>query len=422
MQTKMFGQTLMTQAEDDSFFSSGELMSQAPAQRSPVAKHTVERSPMKLRADEEKTIHDCTTPEFLENYFKLSRLHHLSAWKQQWQQELSAFLLKEDQAKPVAPVETTVEFGRHMLTERGVYMHVDIDCFFVSVTVREHPDLRGLPVVVCHGSRMTSEIACASYEARQFGICNGMCFASARDRCPSVVAAPYAFDAYEATSKQLYKILLSRTRNIQVVSCDEALIEVTDLCKSTVGPEESLRSSAERVAEGIRQEFFESTMCTCTVGVGFHPLSARVACSLAKPDGIRSLMSAEETRSALSSMELNAIPTIGWSIMDRLKTNLGITTCGELASASLASLEGLLGKKRAATIQAFARGLDDRTVVRFRTRASVGLCVTWGIRLKDQEGVNKLMTNFASELCKRLKQLEVAGSSLLFSVCISFSS
>ena len=244
-----------------------------------------------------------------------------------------------------------------------------------------------------------------------------MCFSSAKSLCPNVVAAPYAFKAYEATSRELYRILLSRTHNIQVVSCDEAVVDISAFCQANKNPDESLRASAERVAEGIRKEFFEETKCTCSVGIGIHPLSARVACGLAKPDGIHAVLTVEETSTTLSSLDLESIPTIGWSTKKALQSFMGITKCGELATAPREQLERLLGKKRAATIQDFARGLDTRTIVRFRTRASVGLCVTWGVRLKDVTGVNTMMNNIAAELCKRLKGLGVAGSALSFSVC-----
>jgi DNA repair protein REV1 len=61
-----------------------------------------------------------------------------------------------------------------------VIMHCDFDCFFVSAGLVGRPNLRGKPVVVCHsqgsqgGSSSTSEIASSSYEARKFGIKNGM--------------------------------------------------------------------------------------------------------------------------------------------------------------------------------------------------------------------------------------------------------
>ncbi len=55
-------------------------------------------------------------------------------------------------------------------------LHVDMDCFFVSVSLKFRPDLVGQPVVVSHGRKTgaTGEISCASYEARQCGVRAGM--------------------------------------------------------------------------------------------------------------------------------------------------------------------------------------------------------------------------------------------------------
>ena len=166
--TEIFGTELVTQADQES--------SDTQEQATPDDEGKVPGlSEDKELHREEQVRHDCTSPEFLQHYFGASRLHHLSSWKQQWQQELSAFLLKEDQEKKEAEEalnkeQEQVVFGEHMKRTETIIMHIDIDCFFVSVTVREHPELRGLPVVVCHGSGETSEIACASYEARQYGL------------------------------------------------------------------------------------------------------------------------------------------------------------------------------------------------------------------------------------------------------------
>lgn len=64
--------------------------------------------------------------------------------------------------------------------EDRVFMHCDFDCFFVSAGLVSRPQLKGKPVVVCHsqgtqgGASSTSEIASASYEAREFGVKGGM--------------------------------------------------------------------------------------------------------------------------------------------------------------------------------------------------------------------------------------------------------
>lgn len=77
----------------------------------------------------------------------------------------------EDQTSPPQPVLTSAPMLDGIPAQTVVF-HVDLDCFYVSVAVRDNPSLAGRPVAVCPASRFTgtSEIASASYEARAFGI------------------------------------------------------------------------------------------------------------------------------------------------------------------------------------------------------------------------------------------------------------
>lgn len=88
-------------------------------------------------------------------------------------------------------------------------MHVDMDCFFVSVGLLKRPHLRGKPVVVTHstgkGQDSRSDIACASYEARKYGVRNGMWVGEAKAMCPELEVIPYDFDEYRRVSKLFYE-------------------------------------------------------------------------------------------------------------------------------------------------------------------------------------------------------------------------
>lgn len=63
----------------------------------------------------------------------------------------------------------------------------------MSVSVLLHPELKGLPVAVCYGSDKidtSSEIASCNYEARKFGVRNGMMLSQGRELCPTLSVAP----------------------------------------------------------------------------------------------------------------------------------------------------------------------------------------------------------------------------------------
>lgn len=109
-----------------------------------------------------------------------------------------------------------------------------MDCFFVSVSLRNHSELHGKPVAIAHaryaeianikpeqkanreqefalyGERLPvgvtsrvdkidvlsslSEIASCSYEARKYGIRNGMFLGQAIKMCPDLKTLPYDFE------------------------------------------------------------------------------------------------------------------------------------------------------------------------------------------------------------------------------------
>ena len=160
--------------------------------------------------------HTSMAPGFIAGYYANSRLHHLSTWKA----ELRTLVTEAQERAERGDVHkasgstTGVSMRRAALvmknplkgkekagsTKEQVIMHVDFDAFFVSAGLVSRPHLRGKPVVVCHsqhaqgGASSTSEIASASYEARGFGIKNGMSLQQARKLCPDVVTIPYEFD------------------------------------------------------------------------------------------------------------------------------------------------------------------------------------------------------------------------------------
>jgi DNA repair protein REV1 len=165
-----------------------------------------------------RAAHTSVAPGFVEGYYAHSRLHHLSMWKA----ELRTLVAEAQERAERGDVQATPKTSDAPLgvSMRGatlamksplkgkdkadrkkerVIMHVDFDAFFVSAGLVSRPHLRGKPVVVCHsqhthGTSSTSEIASASYEARRFGIKNGMSLQQARKLCPDILTIPYEFE------------------------------------------------------------------------------------------------------------------------------------------------------------------------------------------------------------------------------------
>jgi DNA polymerase-4 len=54
--------------------------------------------------------------------------------------------------------------------KQRMILHIDLDAFYASIEQRDHPELRGKPVVVGGSREGRGLVATCSYEARAFGL------------------------------------------------------------------------------------------------------------------------------------------------------------------------------------------------------------------------------------------------------------
>ena len=77
-----------------------------------------------------------------------------------------------------------------------------MDAFYAAVEQRDHPELRGRPVIVGGDSRR-GVVAAASYEARRFGVHSAMPTAQAKVLCPDAVIVRGNMGKYRRVSAQI---------------------------------------------------------------------------------------------------------------------------------------------------------------------------------------------------------------------------
>ncbi|KAJ1467158.1 hypothetical protein T484DRAFT_1921789 [Baffinella frigidus] len=129
-------------------------------------------------------------PNFLEKFYKASRLHYIGMWNQRYQE----LLLDLGASPPLGPA---------MADNQRCVMHIDMDFFFAQVSTLGRPDLVGAPVAVSWSDSTSEgasgshgEISCANYEARARGVSAGMFIGRAKELCPELITIPYEFDKY----------------------------------------------------------------------------------------------------------------------------------------------------------------------------------------------------------------------------------
>lgn len=332
-------------------------------------------------------------PEFVRHFFAKSRLHHIGTWRTTFQQKAADFQAKYKGG--------TVERASPTSCER-VILHVDMDCFFVAVAVRDRPELQNVPVAVAHSSKAgSSEISSCNYLARAKGVGAGMFMQTAKELCPELVVLPYQFDAIQRVSFQIYDIFFSHTPFVQAVSCDEAFLEFG---KGTNGLEKG---------KAIRHEIFEQTRCPASVGVSYNLLLAKLSSKKAKPDGIYHIADRSQAESFMLSLTIRDLPGAGYKTSAKLD-ELGVEDVRQLVSMGRNELVGSLGKASGEMLFNYARGVDVRPLSAESNmmRKSVSAVVNFGIRFEKWDDATVFLMALGEELSHRLRTLKVRAKCL----------
>ncbi len=217
----------------------------------------------------------------------------------------------------------------------GIFAHFDIDAFYAQVEQRRNPALRGKPVIVGGNSLRRSVVASASYEARRYGVKSGMPLFMARKLCPPCILVPPDFKTYGEYSKKFYALLYSLSPDLEIISQDEAVVDLSRCRLLYPDPVLTVRNWRRYIKEQLG--------ITVSAGMASSKLAAKLAASRAKPDGFLYIPPGEE-KDFLKTFALEEIPGIGRKTLAVLR-NLGIKTVADLMEVSPNVLKGTLGRR-----------------------------------------------------------------------------
>ena len=381
----------------------------------PNAPLTSEEYNAQLLSDPRMRQSSVVNPEFLQQYYRESRLHHLSTWKAELKAQLQAAAKEKSQSR--------VQRRKPVPGARRYILHVDFDSFFAAVSILKQPELKDKPVAVAHGSGSGSEIASCNYAARARGVKNGMWMKGALQACPELKVLPYDFPAYEEASRKFYSSVLGVDGIVQSVSIDEALIDVTNLCLEAGGTdgkgisEGSIyreQAKADEIAQGLRDSIKDKTGCAVSVGIGGNILLAKVALRKAKPAG-QFQLKPEAVLDFIGNLAVQDLPGVGYSLTAKLE-ELSVKLVKDVRELSRERLISSLGPKTGMRIWEHARGIDRTEVGNEVVRKSVSAEVNWGIRFVNQDQADDFVRSLCEELSKRLVENLVKGKQLTLKV------
>jgi DNA polymerase-4 len=223
-----------------------------------------------------------------------------------------------------------------------------MDAFFVSVEELFDPSLKGKPVVVGGQRDERGVVAAASYAARKFGVHSAMPLRTAAKLCPQGIFVDGHPERYREYSARVYKILKDFSPRVEMISIDEAFLDMTGT--------ERLLGPVLRSAHGLHDRIKSETQLNCSIGIGSSRLVAKVSSDMGKPNGILWVPLGAEA-AFLAPLAVRKMPGIG-KVTESALHDLGILTIGQLANFELALLENKFGKWGAAMHEK-ARGLDS---------------------------------------------------------------
>ncbi|KAH9564768.1 hypothetical protein CY35_04G041900 [Sphagnum magellanicum] len=334
---------------------------------------------------------------FVQNYYKNSRLHFIGTWRNRYQSLVGAL------ARNKRP-NNKLENPDIKATSIPTIIHIDMDCFFVAVVIRERRELDGKPVAVCHSdsARGTAEISSANYPARSFGIRAGMFVRDAKACCPDLEIVPYNFEAYEQVADQVYDILHCHCSTVQAVSCDEAFLDMTG------------EGDPNQIATTIRQEIFDMTKCTASAGIAGNMLLARLATRKAKPNG-QFYIPPADVEKFMAGLSVEDLPGVGWMLRNKLHSHK-LYKCSDLLSVSKSFLQREFGQKTGNMLWSYARGSDVRQVQPAQERKSIGAEVNWGVRFLCPEDAEHFLVSLSHEVSARLQTAAARGRTITLKV------
>ncbi|HEY5717010.1 MAG TPA: DNA polymerase IV [Motiliproteus sp.] len=274
-------------------------------------------------------------------------------------------------------------------------IHIDCDCFYAAIEMRDNPDLQGRPIAVGGQSDRRGVIATCNYEARAFGVRSAMPSAQALKRCPQLLILPGRMDAYRAASRQIHAIFQDYTTLIEPLSLDEAFLDVS------VSPH--CQGSATLIAEEIRQRVHEQVGITVSAGVAPNKFLAKIASDWRKPDGLF-VIRPEEVDAFVRPLPVERLFGVGPATAAKLHQQQ-LLTCEALRSRSLEQLQALLGSFGERLYQ-LCRGIDERPVRTERERKSLSVEHTYSADLNDLAACRAALPALLEELAERLQRLD----------------
>ncbi len=277
-------------------------------------------------------------------------------------------------------------------------LHADLDAFYASVEQRDDPRLRGRPVIVGAGV-----VLAASYEAKARGVRTAMGGRQARRLCPQAVVVSPRMSAYSEASKAVFEVFRHTTPLVEGLSIDEAFLDVGGLRRVSGTPTE--------IAVRLRREVRERVGLPITVGVARTKFLAKVASTVAKPDGLL-VVPPDAELAFLHPLPVERLWGVGPVSASKLRDRR-IVTVGTVAHVGQAALVSILGPALGRHLHALAHNRDPRPVQVGRRRRSMGAQRALGRTPRSPDAIDAALAGLVDRVTRRMRAAGRTGRTVV---------
>ncbi|MCZ7357739.1 MAG: DNA polymerase IV [Candidatus Methanoperedens sp.] len=292
-------------------------------------------------------------------------------------------------------------------SKKRIILHADMNYFFAQCEEREHPEIKGRPVVVCVYSGRGGDsgaVSTSNYEARKLGIKAGIPISRAKKMVKDAVFLPVNMELYRSISDEVMEILRGHCMTFEQESVDEAFCEITGM----VPDYEEARLLAVKIKEEIRKK----VGLTCSVGVAPNKLVAKIASDFRKPDGL-TVVKPDEIQKFLAPLKITDIAGVGKKTGERLN-ELGVRTIGELSMVSAEELTREFGQAKGMWLKQASRGIDDSPVIEREGTEQIGRITTLKEDTKDVHIIFSAIDELSEDVYRKLIERKLGFKSISF--------
>ena len=282
-------------------------------------------------------------------------------------------------------------------------IHIDMDCFFAAVEVKDNPDLAGKPVIVGALPGTRGVVSACSYEAREFGVHSAMPISQAAKRCPHGIFIKPNGHRYVEESEVIMAIFRDFTPTVEPLSLDEAFLDVS-------GSHRIFGTSVE-IGRAIKSRIKKETGLISSVGIAPTKFVAKIASDIGKPDGFVTV-NEDDVLDFLRPLDARKIWGVGKSTWKKLE-KLNLKTIGDIADFPVETLERMFGKT-GRHLHNLSTGTDTRSVNPVTERKQVSNEHTFGADTDDMEEVERVLLALSDKVAGRLLKKGFMGRTVTF--------